>query len=91
MPTSYYAFGEILLAALAFSDAGGAKRRPLLVIHDFGVDDLLVAAVTSHAPKGVCDVHLADWSASGLRLPSVVRMDKLPTVAKSCISPPVRQ
>jgi mRNA interferase MazF len=81
-----YFQGEVLLARLVFSNGHGAKRRPVLVIHDFGDDDLLVAPITSQAARGAADVMLSDWQGAGLKLPSVVRVEKLATIAKSCVA-----
>lgn len=74
------------MAWLVFSDRRGAKRRPVLVIHDFGDDDLLVAPVTSQAARIAADVAVSDWQGARLKLPSVVRVEKLATVAKSCVA-----
>jgi mRNA interferase MazF len=84
MPTHFQ--GKVLLAWLVFSDGQGAKRRPVLVVHDFGDDDLLVTPVTSQAARSSADVVLANWQGAGLRLPSVVRMEKLATISKSCVT-----
>ena len=84
MPT--HRQGEVLLAWLIFSDGQGAKRRPVLVVRDFGDDDLLVAPITSQPARVVTDVMLYDWKDAGLKLPSVVRAEKLATIAKSCVA-----
>jgi mRNA interferase MazF len=78
--------GEVLLAWLVFSDGQGSKRRPVLVVRDFGDDDLLVAPITSQPTRASADVMLADWKSAGLKLPSVVRAEKLATIAKSCVA-----
>lgn len=77
--------GEVLLAWLTFSDGQGAKRRPVLVAQDFGDDDLLVAPITSQARRVAADVVLDNWQGAGLKLPSVVRIEKLATISKSCV------
>ena len=81
-----YSQGEILLAWLVFSGGQGAKRRPVLVVHDFGDGDLLVVPVTSHPARTERDVILRDWRAAGLKLPSTVRVEKLATIQKSCVA-----
>ncbi len=86
MGAPIYSPGEVLLSLLAFSDAQGAKRRPVLVVRDFGDDDLLVVPVTSHPMRTATDVVLNQWSEAGLKLPSTVRMEKFTTVEKSCIA-----
>jgi mRNA interferase MazF len=78
--------GEVLLAWLVFSDGQGAKRRPVLVLHDFGDDDLLVAPVTSQRARTAADLVLTDWQSAGLQLPSTVRTEKLATISKSCVA-----
>lgn len=77
--------GEVLLAWLLFSDGQGSKRRPVLVVYDFGDDDLLVVPVTSHPARTVSDVAVAKWKEAGLKLPSTIRVDKLATVGKKCV------
>ena len=52
--------GEVLLAFLVFSDGLGSKRRPLLVVHDFGDADLLVLPITSHSPRSETELVLRD-------------------------------
>jgi len=77
--------GQILLLLLRFSDGFGAKRRPVLVVHDFGDADLLVVPITSHAARGPGDMTVQNWADAGLRLPSTVRVEKLATVEKCCV------
>jgi mRNA-degrading endonuclease toxin of MazEF toxin-antitoxin module len=78
--------GELLLAFLVFSDGQGAKRRPVLVVGDFGDDDLLVVPVTSHPARVPSDVALIGWREAGLKFPSTARAGKLSTIAKSCVA-----
>ena len=80
-----YQPGDVLLASIAFPDASGTKKRPVLVIHDFGDADLLLAPVTSRPARGSQDLVLRDWQRAGLRLPSTVRMSKLATIAKTAV------
>ena len=78
--------GEVLLAWLVFSDGQGTKRRPVLVVHDFGDDDLLVVPITSQHARTATDLVLTDWKSAGLQLPSTVRAEKLATISKSCVA-----
>jgi mRNA interferase MazF len=80
-----YKQGEVLLAWLVFSDGNGTKRRPVLVAKDFGDDDILVLPITSHSSRQQTDIRLVDWKSAGLRLPSVVRAQKLATISKSSV------
>lgn len=70
---------------MVFTTQAGIKKRPVLVVHDTGDDDLLVAPVTSHAGRSVRDIPLSDWQQARLRLPSVARMDKLATIEKGTV------
>ena len=51
MPAPVHVQGDVLLAWLVFSDGQGTKRRPVLVVQDFGDDDLLVALITTERKK----------------------------------------
>ena len=76
--------GDVWLALQVFTDGPGSKRRPVLVVHDFGDQDLLVVPITSQPARTASDVLLANWKVAGLRLPSTVRTEKLGTIEKSC-------
>lgn len=86
MPAPIHAQGDVLLAWMVFSDGRGTKRRPVLVVCDFGDDDLLVAPITSQPARTAADVVLADWQGAGLKLPSIVRTEKLATIAKMSVA-----
>ncbi len=85
MPAPIHAQGDVLLAWLMFSDGQGTKRRPVLVVQDFGDEDLLVVPITSQPARVTADVVLSDWPRAGLKLPSTVRVEKLATIEKSCV------
>ena len=70
---------------LTFTSQTGSKRRPVMVVYDGGDDDLLVAPVTSHAGRTTFDISVNQWPQACLRLPSVVRAEKLATLKKSVI------
>jgi mRNA interferase MazF len=80
-----YAPGDILLAALVFTSQTGTKRRPVMVIRDAGDDDLLVVPVTGQAARVAYDAVLSHWQQAGLRLPSVVRLEKLASIEKTTV------
>ncbi len=86
MPPPVYAQGDVLLALLVFSGGQGVKRRPVLVVQDFGDADLLVVPVTSHYARVDTDLTLSDWKGAGLKLPSTARTEKLGTIEKSCVA-----
>lgn len=68
--------GEFWVADIPFTDGSGSKKRPVLVLWVDGLD-VVVAAVTTAAPRSPTDVPLTDWMAAGLRLPSTVRLARL--------------
>jgi mRNA interferase MazF len=78
--------GDVLLVPVVFSDASGVKKRPVVVVCAGGDADLLVAPVTSQGARSVYDVPVVNWQQAGLRLPSIVRLEKLATVAKTTVS-----
>ena len=86
MAAPLHAQGEVLLAWLVFSDGQGAKRRPVLVVRDFGDADLLVVPITSHPVRTPADVTVFHWQEAGLKLPSTVRVEKLASIEKTCVA-----
>jgi mRNA interferase MazF len=80
-----YQRGDVLLVTLTYSSQMGVKKRPVIVLRDVGDADVLVAPVTSQPNRVTYDVALADWQQEGLKLPSLVRTEKLATVEKSAI------
>ena len=80
-----YQRGDVLLVTLTYSNQRGVKKRPVVVLRDVGDADVLVAPVSSQACRVAYDVALADWQQEGLKLPSLVRTEKLATVDKSAI------
>ena len=85
MPDARHGRGEILLAALTFSGLERVKKRPVVVLRDVGDDDLLVLPVTSHSPRSGHDMLVIDWQGAGLKLPSVIRCEKIATIARSTV------
>lgn len=76
--------GEFWVADIRFTDGTGFKRRPILVLW-LDSADLVASAVTSAAPRSTTDVALADWSASGLRVASTVRLSRLDCLEQSLL------
>ncbi len=77
--------GEVLLVPVVFSDGSGHKKRPVVIVYESGDADLLVAPITSQVARSPRDVPVVNWQRAGLRLPSVVRLEKLATVEKSTV------
>ena len=74
--------GEFWVAEIFFTSGGGSKKRPVLVLWLDG-EDAIVALVTSATPRTPTDVSLNDWSASGLRVASVIRLSRLSALEQS--------
>jgi mRNA-degrading endonuclease toxin of MazEF toxin-antitoxin module len=79
--------GDVVLVPFPYRDRLAERARPAVVVsaaayNQYG--DVVVAAITSHAPRVAMDVGLIDWATAGLKLPSTVRM-LLATVASARI------
>lgn len=87
--------GDVVLVDFPFSASSGSKKRPALIVqcdHNNGrLQDTIVAIVTSnvttaHEPtQHLIDPSHPDWTASGLRLPSVVKCEHLYTFSQKRI------
>ncbi|QDJ12246.1 Hypothetical protein HVPorG_04170 (plasmid) [Roseomonas mucosa] len=83
-----FGFGSIVLTRFPFTDLSGDKRRPALVVSrdNDRRTDLVVCFITSVPRSGPDMVPLAAGAGSGLKVPSVVRFDKLATLDRSVIA-----
>ena len=79
-----YRIGEILLCSFPFSN-GQIKKRPALVVLDYGDNDVLVTRITSHIPQTRFDYSIMEWQKSGLLLPSIIRASKIAFLDKTYI------
>ncbi|ELS00320.1 PemK-like protein [Xenococcus sp. PCC 7305] len=77
--------GDFWVAEIPFTNGLNSKRRPVLILWLDG-NDVVVAAVTSAAPRTQTDVLLQDWNESGLRVLSTVRLSRLDFLEKSLLS-----
>jgi mRNA interferase MazF len=82
-----FPFGSIVLTRFPFTDLSGDKRRPALVVSrdNDRRPDLVVCFVTSIPRTGPDMAPLAATAGTGLKVPSVVRFDKLATLDRSVI------
>ena len=82
------AFGSIVLTRFPFTDLSGDKRRPALVVSrdNDRRSDLVVCFITSIPRIGPDMAPLATLPGTGLKVPSVVRFDKLATLDRSVIA-----
>jgi mRNA interferase MazF len=85
--------GEIVHAAFPFTDLTSAKRRPCLILAQCDwPDDFVVAFISSSSgvPASTHSVTIdpshREWRKTGLKKPSLIRVDKLTTLHESVIS-----
>lgn len=80
-----FAFGSVVLARFPFTDLSGDKRRPALVVSrdNDRRTDLVVCFITSVPRTGPDMVPLEAGRVTGLKVPSVVRFDKIATLERS--------
>ena len=76
--------GDFWLANIPYTSGTASKKRPILVLWLDG-DDIVAAVVTSANPRTETDVSLNDWSTSGLRVASTVRLSRLDCLEKSLL------
>ena len=83
-----FAFGSIILARFPFTDLSGDKRRPALVVSSDNNrrPDLIVCFITSVLRSGPDMAPIASGPETGLKVPSVVRFDKIATLDRSVIA-----
>ena len=72
-------FWDVVLAEFPFADQFDRKRRPALLVSADAENDLVLLRITSKIRMLDTEVLLRDWQAAGLRLPSVVRVEKIVT------------
>ena len=83
-----FEFGAIVLARFPFTDLSGDKRRPVLIVSrdNDRRTDVVVCFITS-VPRSGFDLAPIDATpATGLKVASTVRFDKLATLEKSVIT-----
>ncbi len=76
--------GTIVIIKFPFSDLSASKKRPALVIANWGSEDVILAQVTSIAGKDVYAKELKseDFLKGSLMKTSFIRPDKLLTADK---------
>ena len=82
-----FSAGDVVLVPFPYRDRLAERARPAIVMSATAYNQhgyVVVAGVTSHAPRVGMDFALVDWAAAGLKIPSTVRM-LLATVASSRI------
>lgn len=81
-------FGTIVLTDFPFTDLSAAKHRPALIVSTDNVrrTDVVVAYITSVLRTDPDAMPMAPTPENGLKVPSMVRFDKIATVDKDIIS-----
>ncbi len=84
--------GQIVLTPFPYTDLSGAKLRPVLMLRQASrFDDWLVCMVSSKIDQAevgfdeVLDPADADFAASGLKVPSVLRLSRLAVLDASVL------
>jgi mRNA interferase MazF len=85
--------GTVVLTPFPFTDLSGARVRPAVVVSrsDRPGEDLILAFVSSVVPPRalptdlVVDPSHPDFRETGLKVPSVVKCDKLATVQRRIV------
>ena len=79
--------GDVVVIPFPFSDLSGSKRRPALVIADWGGDDVMLCQITSQAKRDGLEVPLtaAAFTTGQLPIASHVRPNKVFTADRRII------
>jgi mRNA interferase MazF len=79
--------GALVLVPFPFTDLSGQKVRPALMLHVSRGEDCIVAFVSSDASRKIAPFHVIvpTTTKNGLKVDSVVRVDKLATLQKKII------
>ena len=83
-----YEFGSIILVPFPFTDLTATKVRPALVVSrpDPTDRDVIVCFITSQTKPGVRHaLTLKRTATSGLKVPSLVRFDKIATLDRRIV------
>lgn len=85
--------GDVVIATFPFTDLSGSKRRPALVLATtIPNSDIILAFTSSIIPTVAKFYELpltladADFAQTGLKVPSILRLDKLVTLDRPLIT-----
>jgi mRNA interferase MazF len=82
--------GKIVLLPFPFTDLTTAKLRPALIIHE-GKEDVVVAFISSKVQSELSEADVlvskkdVGFKESGLKVDSLIKLDKIATVLKDLI------
>lgn len=83
--------GDVVIAAFPFTDLSANKRRPALVLTATHAD-VILAFISSVLPPTFNSNEIpfiptdADFIQTGLKVPSILRLDKLATIDKQLVT-----
>ncbi len=79
--------GDVVVIPFPFSDLTGSKRRPALVIADWGGPDIMLCQITSQAKRDGWELplELADFASGRLPISSHIRPNKVFTADRRII------
>jgi mRNA interferase MazF len=79
--------GEVVIIPFPYSDLSGSKRRPALIIADWGGDDVVCCQITSKSKFDGLEVELinSDFETGNLPVASNIRPNKIFTASKPTI------
>ena len=83
--------GDVVLVAFPFTDLSSKRVRPALVVGRVAGDDLVLAFITSRTtgadPRSTCLLRPGDaeFAQTGLKVDSLVRLDKLVTLDRRLV------
>jgi mRNA interferase MazF len=85
-----FEFGKIVLVPFPFTDLTSAKIRPALILSKSSKKhDVIVAfissKITSEAGTFLLDSNITNFSETGLKVASEVRLDKIATLNKAIV------
>jgi len=71
-----------VLLKFPFTSGQKHKKRPALVLLDPRDGDILVCRITSKQYDTAFDFEVEDWHSCGLKLTSVIRLNKMATLER---------
>ena len=79
--------GDVVVIPFPFSDLSGSKRRPALVIADWGGADVMLCQITSQTKADKLEIPLAqdDFESGGLPIASNIRPNKIFTADRRIV------
>ena len=91
LPSPLLQRGDVVIAAFPFTDLSATKRRPALVLAATTLD-VILAFISSVLPATFKSNEIpliptdTDFIQTGLKVPSILRLDKLATIDKQLIT-----